>query len=677
MLALVLSALLADAAAPRISLPAVESGRLAPGWTDLGWAPHTFQAGHSVKLDLSDMGGWIVSHEEIKPTGSEGVFLELRMPRDAPLEVSLDSHAHASFPRLPLAAFRVRLAGDVEDFWLSIEAVDPTSAPFDRIVLRANKPVSGLSVEVLSIGLTSQGPPRARAEDGRPARTAVVTVDCDKTVPISDGIYGVSFGDDATLAELGASVRRWGGNPTSRYNWQLGNAWNTGSDYYFKNADISRRNGTWQQFLEENAGRGVASAFTVPMLGWVAKDTSSCSFPVAVFGAQARLDPENRQCGNGMSADGTLLPSPPQSATSVPAPPDFVAAWVRAIRAAEPKAERLYYLDNEPTLWHATHRDVHPGRVSYDELLERTISYARAVRSADPQARIGGFTGWGWTSLFFSGADKAEGKDFVPLDRMRHGGKQLLPWWLSQVRREEKRSGQRLVDYVDVHFYPQADGIGLYADGWTDPESSARRIRSVRALWDPSYKDESWIAEPVRLIPRLRDWIHDEAPGLGISIGEYNFGAEGHISGGLAVAEALGRFGTERVDYAFYWPMPPRGSAAYWAFRAFRNYDGKGAKVGDASVAVTSNDKGLSSVFATRKKDGSLVLVALNDEPDKPLELSVHGGSCGPLRLGRRFSFGGDEGLGLVNAQRNGSKAGLHARLDPWSINVIELEPAK
>ena len=65
----------------------------------------------------------------------------------------------------------------------------------------------------------------------------------------------------------------------------------------------------------------------------------------------------------------------------------------------------------------------------------------------------------------------------------------------------------------------------------------ALRIRSVRALWDPAYRDESWIGEPVRLIPRLRDWIAKNAPGVRISIGEYNFGAEKHMSGGLAVAD--------------------------------------------------------------------------------------------------------------------------------------------
>src|SRR4051812_18688425 len=51
---------------------------------------------------------------------------------------------------------------------------------------------------------------------------------------ISDDIYGINFADESFAAELRLPVRRWGGNSTSRYNWQL-NVHNTGSDYYFEN----------------------------------------------------------------------------------------------------------------------------------------------------------------------------------------------------------------------------------------------------------------------------------------------------------------------------------------------------------------------------------------------------------------------------------------------------------
>jgi hypothetical protein len=44
----------------------------------------------------------------------------------------------------------------------------------------------------------------------------------------------MNFADRALATELRLSVDRWGGNSTSRYNWQ-NTTYNTGSDYFFEN----------------------------------------------------------------------------------------------------------------------------------------------------------------------------------------------------------------------------------------------------------------------------------------------------------------------------------------------------------------------------------------------------------------------------------------------------------
>src|SRR6185436_3130192 len=111
--------------------------------------------------------------------------------------------------------------------------------------------------------------------------------------------------------------------------------------------------------------------------------------------------------------------------TSVPMPPADIGRWVRAIRerdrARGGRSVQTYILDNEPTLWSETHRDVHPEPVSYDELLDRTIAYATEIRRADPDALIAGPALWGFTALFHSGVDTAA-RPRQP-DRDRHGGK--------------------------------------------------------------------------------------------------------------------------------------------------------------------------------------------------------------------------------------------------------------
>ena len=45
----------------------------------------------------------------------------------------------------------------------------------------------------------------------------------------------------------------------------------------------------------------------------------------------------------------------------------------------------------------------------------------------------------------------------------------------------------RLLDYFDLHYYPQTTDVALKPAG--DAERQARRLRSVRGLWDPTYVD--------------------------------------------------------------------------------------------------------------------------------------------------------------------------------------------
>src|SRR6202012_646489 len=96
------------------------------------------------------------------------------------------------------------------------------------------------------------------------------------------------------------------GNPTSTYNWKLGNAWNTGNDWFFKNVQVaSDPDYSYRRVLGDDLAAGGKTALTVPMLGWVAKDTSSAAFPVSIFGEQASQDGVG--AGNGMTKGGSPI----------------------------------------------------------------------------------------------------------------------------------------------------------------------------------------------------------------------------------------------------------------------------------------------------------------------------------------------------------------------------------
>jgi len=721
----------------------VYQGALQPGWRDDGWAPRITGEGVA-RLDLSGLGGWMVSHPGLK-----GAYGGLSFRFQAParlgdfLEVRLDAEGGVMFPRIEVqASDRTDLPDGWSEVWIDMARLNPGGAPFDSLVIRASKQVEPTPVLVDALVLTKNAPaapppapppapapakaapksaPRAAAApapqataaapaatasasagaaaaaaaaarpetppDPRPATrpppavVAPVRLSVDCTTPshrISPLIYGIAYdqrldSSEGHQFEVGATARRWGGNSSTRYNWKLGRAWNTAQDWYFENVNYtSDPKFTWADFLEADLRHGMQTALTVPVMGWVAKDTTSYSFPVSAYGPQQSTDPTKPDAGNGVATNGHQLTASP-SATSVQMSAGDIEAWVRAIRAADAKrgsrSVSMYILDNEPMLWNSTHRDVHPEPTSYEELLERTLSYAAAVRRADPEAVIAGPALWGWPAYQGSAVDAKYGWALRP-DRRSHGDVPFLQWYLRKLAQHEKKTGERLLDVVDVHFYPMGEGIAG-ARGGTDPDTSTRRIRSTRALWDPSYKDESWINEVVRLIPRVKEWIAWEYPGRGISVGEWNFGAEGHPSGGLAVAEALGRFGEQGITSAFYWTYPPKGSHAFWAFRAYRNYDGKGGHFEDWSLATRTASP--LSAFASRDKSGGhLTAVLLNLDPVRGLDVDVDLVGCGTVRQKRTFQHSPEVVLSEVYGGE-GDAPKRHDLLPPYSITVLDL----
>ena len=166
-------------------------------------------------------------------------------------------------------------------------------------------------------------------------------------------------------------------------------------------------------------------------------------------------------------------------------------------------------------LWHATHRDVFPKGLSYDECLDRGVALAEAIKRADPSGLVAGPCTWGWTDLMYSAADAGDDKYATHADRKAHGDKPFLAWYLAEMKSASARAGKRLLDFVDVHFYPQgqADGQMVYGASSHSRAMRSLRLRSTRGLWDPTYRDESWIGEPVTLLPRVRSWVASGKPG--------------------------------------------------------------------------------------------------------------------------------------------------------------------
>jgi PKD repeat protein len=457
------------------------------------------------------------------------------------------------------------------------------------------------------------------------AQNAPVTISVDANAnrhPIDPLVYGIAHADAATLNDLNVPLNRNGGNNTTRYNWQL-NADNRANDWYYESIAYSSSvaGEVGDTFISNTKAAGAQPMLTIPMAGWVAKlganRSKLASFSIAKYGAQTGNDWQwFPDAGNGIWTNGGYVTGTDPNDANVVANSTFQKAWmdhiVARFGAASTGGLRYYILDNEPSIWHSTHRDIHPTGATMQEVRDKIVDYAAKVKAADPSALVVAPEEWGWSGYTLSGYDQQWGSlhgwSNLP-DRAAHGGWDYLPWLLDQLRQQNTQTGQRLLDVFTVHYYPQG---GEFSND-TSSAMQLRRNRSTRSLWDPSYVDETWIADTVKLVPRLKGWVATYYPGTKVGITEYNWGAEGHINGATTQADVYGIFGREALDLAARWTTPAPNTPTYKAMKMYRNYDGNKSTFGDTSVrAAAPNPDNVASFGAVRSSDSALTVMLIS-----------------------------------------------------------------
>src|SRR5207247_9806879 len=110
---------------------------------------------------------------------------------------------------------------------------------------------------------------------------ASVTVDAGTgRHSIDPRVYGIAYGTTQQLTDLNVPLNRYGGNNTSRYNWQL-NADNRGQDWYLESMpDASSLAGErGDTFMWTTQSGGARPIITITMLHRVGKLGATRSTP--------------------------------------------------------------------------------------------------------------------------------------------------------------------------------------------------------------------------------------------------------------------------------------------------------------------------------------------------------------------------------------------------------------
>ena len=517
-----------------------------------------------------------------------------------------------------------------------------------------------------------------------PAATINVDANANQRA-IDPRIYGLAFATPAQLQDLNVPLNRWGGNNTSRYNWQQ-NADNRAADWYFESIGYASgvAGAEADQFIADSKSGGAQAMMTIPTIGWVAKLGANrgklSSFSIAKYGAQTDRDwswmPD---AGNGVSsATGQNITGNDPNDANVLVDSLFMKSWAQHLvtqwGGAANGGLRYYILDNEPSIWFSSHRDVRLVGRTMEQVRNDILDYGARVKEADPNAVVVAPEEWGWSGYILSGYDQQWGPDHgwsnYP-DRGAHNDMDYLPWLLDQLRQNNQQTGKRVLDIFSVHYYPQG---GEYSND-TSTTMQLLRNRSTRSLWDPSYVDETWISDTVKLIPRLRSWTNTYYPGTQIAITEYNWGAENHMNGATAQADILGIFGREGLDAAARWTTPASSTPAYKAIKMYRNYDGAKSSFGDTSVAASGPNPDNVAVFAARRSsDNALTIMVVNKYLANNTPVTINLANYGAAGVAQRWQLAANAISRAADVTVSGSQ--LAASLPPQSVTLFVLQPS-
>jgi hypothetical protein len=419
--------------------------------------------------------------------------------------------------------------------------------------------------------------------------------------PISPLIYGTNQPADAASNRY--SLLRMGGNRLTAYNWET-NASNAGADFNYQNDGYLSTSDTpgaaVTAVLDAARAIGASALLTVPIVDYVAADKAG-NGDVRNSGANY-LSTRFKQ---NRATKGAALTDPPDATDAFVNQDEFVA-WAKTHAAGVPV---LFSLDNEPDLWSDTHPEVHPTPVTYVDLTTRSIAYAKAIKAAWPAAEVTGFVSYGYGGYVnLQNATDAAGKG------------EYTDYFLAQLKAASTAEGKRLVDYLDLHWYPEATGNGRVTGNDTSAASITARVQAPRSLWDTTYSETSWIRNvvggPIALLPWVKAKIAANDPGIKLAFTEWNYGAGGHISGAVASADVLGIFGRDGVALATYWKLNGAEPFADAAFKAYRNFDGAQGTFGDTALQATSSSAQLASVYASvdAANPARTVLVVINKD---------------------------------------------------------------
>jgi hypothetical protein len=341
-----------------------------------------------------------------------------------------------------------------------------------------------------------------------------ITIDPSKDVKaISGAIYGrnnflpkESYAPVLSAAELRQVresgiqlLREGGGNNATKYNWRkrlsshpdwynnvYGNDWDK-SVKILRDSLPNAVNGMWSlQLIGKSAATNAANFndWGYNSSQWWTGTTQNLA-----GGGKVNTAGGDKALSNG-DPNQYLQPCTADSTVGI------LDHWIKTLKI--PKQRIAYWnMDNEPEIWNSSHDDIVSSSLQAETFMQTYFSVAKKARAKFPDIKLVGpvtANEWQW----FNWMNKITGAD----------GK-YYPWlefFIKRCAEEQKASGVKMLDVLDIHFYPTESSPEqvvqlhhvFFDKNYNYP--GANGIKSIAGGWDTSQSKEYIFA-------RINDWL--------------------------------------------------------------------------------------------------------------------------------------------------------------------------
>ena len=445
-----------------------------------------------------------------------------------------------------------------------------------------------------------------------------ITVDANAGIKkISPYLYGrnidkISDGDAEVTEEESAFINQMleagihmlranNGNNATRYNWR--HKMTVHPDWY-NNVYSHDWAITAQKVLDKMPG--VDAMYAFQLTGYAASSTDY-NFPdwnwKQEHGTYA-TQTFDLAGGGEVSEDGkTLIKAGDPSLYNMEWPADSTVAiiphWKDELKF-DMSRFKYWSMDNEMEIWRGTHSDLDLP-VTGDFLVERYIDVAKKARAQWKDIKLTGPVAaneWQWCSVSsYNKEDRPKGEDRNYC---------WLEYFIMKVAEEQKKTGVRLLDVFDIHWYPTEKDYEsrmnwhrvMFDTTYNYP--GANGIKMVGGNWDNKITKEY-------IFVRINQWLEKyfgKDHGITLGITETSILDNDPMVTALIYASFLGTMQDNGVEIFTPWTW---GDGMYETVHLFSRY-GHPNRV----QSTSSNDSLVSAYSSISNKGDSLTVIFVN-----------------------------------------------------------------